>query len=183
MKRYAPIFALACLARAAAWAADAPQGPAPGVPELQVLNHWMGTWDDEMTTKPNAGLPQGMHGKGPVVAEWVLDGRFLQQSATLKPDGDAPATKVTTMMTYDPERKVYRSWMFFSSGVVRECVGRWDEKTRTMTSLSRDGERGATMTITATFGDDGAETWTIVEKDRDAKILAEISGKSTPHKK
>jgi hypothetical protein len=159
--------------------ADAAPGPAKDVPELQVLEHWVGTWDDDVTFKPNADLPKGRHAKGSVTAEWILDGRFVQQIATLQPDDAAPAMKVMMLMTYDARKKVYRSWMFFSSGVVRELEGQWDAKSRTMTSTSCDAQTGGTMTITATFAEDGVERWTIVEKDRDAKVLAEIAGTNT----
>ena len=183
MNRFVAFVAFACMAFASATAADAPQGPSKDVPELQVLNHWVGKWDDDMTVKPNAALPKGMRAKGPVTAEWVLNGRFVQQTATLEPDDGAPAMKVTTLMTYDPRKKVYRSWMFFSTGAVSESEGRWDEESRTMTSTSRDPESGADTTIRATFAADGTENWSIVEKDREGKVLSETIGTNTPRKK
>ena len=184
MNRLVAFFVSTCVAFASATAADAPhQGPSKDVPELQVLNHWVGKWDDDMTVKPNAGLPKGMRAKGVVTAEWVLNGRFVQQTATLEPGDSAPAMKVTTLMTYDPQKKVYRSWMFFSTGAVSESEGRWDEKSRTMTSTSRDAESGGTATIKATFAEDGTESWSILEKDRDGKVVSETTGKNTPRKK
>ena len=162
---------------------EAPQGPSKDVPELQVLKHWIGTWDVEMTTRPNADLPRGMRAKGPTTAEWVLDGRFVQQSGTLKPDDGSPALQATTLMTYDPRKKVYRSWMFFSTGFVSESEGKWDEKTRTLTSTSRDAESGTTTTTKATFAEDGTESWSIVSKDREGKVVNETTGKNTRRKK
>ena len=182
MNRFVASVVFACVAFASAPAADAPQGPAKDVPELQVLNHWVGTWDDDVTVKPNAGLPNGMRAKGTITAEWVLDGRFVQQTGTLDPGNGSPAMKVSTLMTYDRRRKAYRSWMFFSSGAVTESEGRWDEKSRTMTSTSRDAESGGTTTITATFAADGSERWSFIEKDRDGKIVGETTGKNTPRK-
>jgi hypothetical protein len=86
------------------------------------------------------------------------------------------------LMTYDPQKKAYRSWMYFSSGAVRESEGHWDEDSRTMTSISCDAESGATMTITATFAEDGVESWSIIERDRDGNVLGETTGKNTPRK-
>jgi hypothetical protein len=162
---------------------DAPQGPARDVPELQVLNHWVGTWDVDMTIKPTADLANGMRVRGTATAEWALDGRFLQQTGTLGPSEGFPAMKVTTLMTYDPRKKVYRSWMFFSNGFASESEGTWDAKSSTLTSTSRDAETGTTTTIKATFPKDGTETWSIVVKDRDGKVVGETIGKNTRRKK
>lgn len=184
MNRFLAFAAFACvaLAPAAAPAAEAAQGPSKDVPELQVLNHWVGKWDVEMAVKPNAGLPQGMRAKGTAAAEWVLDGRFVRQTTTLDPGDGSPPMKMISPMTYDPQRKVYRTWMFFSNGQVSESEGRWDEKTRTMTSTGRNPSTGATAAVKATFAADGTQTWSFVEKDPDGKLIAETTGTNTRRK-
>ena len=67
-------FLVGCTRRAMphafAAADDTPSEPAANIPELKVLNNWVGKWDDEMNVKPNAGLPNGMRAKGQVTAEW-----------------------------------------------------------------------------------------------------------------
>jgi len=171
------------IALSSATAADTPSEPAKDVPELQVLNHWVGKWDDEITVKPNAGLPNGMRAKGTVVAEWVLNGRFVQQTAIMEPSDGHPVLKATSLMTYDPRKRVYRTWMFFSTGTVTETEGQWDEKSRTMMSKGRDAESGVTTAVTATFAADGSERWSIIEKDRYGKVVGETVGKNTPRKK
>jgi hypothetical protein len=163
--------------------ADAPAGPAKDVPELQALSHWVGEWDTEMTVKANADLARGMSRKGTTTAEWVLNGRFLQQTWILKPDDGSPATQGTTFMTYDPRKKVYRSWMFNSTGSVSESEGTWDEKSRTMTSTIREAEAGTTTTIKATFAADGTENWSFTTRDRDGKVVRELAGRNTRRKK
>jgi hypothetical protein len=163
--------------------ADGPQGPSKDVPELQVLNHWVGTWDVELAVKPNADLPKGGRAKGTAAAAWVLDGRFLQQTSASEAGEGLPAMQVTTLMTYDPRKKVYRNWAFFSTGFVSESEGTWDEKSRTMTSTSRDAESGTATTIKATFAEDGTETWSIVTRDREGKAVNETTGKNTRRKK
>jgi hypothetical protein len=183
MNKFVAVIVFTSVRLASATEADTPSEPAKDVPELQVLNHWVGKWDGEMTVKPNAGSPNGIQAKGAVAAEWVLNGRFVQQTSTAEAGDGVPAMKVTTLMTYDTRRRVYRSWMFFSSGAVTESDGRWDEKSRTMTSTSRDAESGGTGTITATFAADGTERWRIIEKDRDGKVVSEATGKNTPRKK
>jgi hypothetical protein len=184
MKKYpAACIVVAGFCLAAAVHGDEPQGPAKDIPELDVLKHWIGVWDVEMNVKPRGELPKGMHAKGTTTAEWVLGGRFVQQTGTLKSDDGSPPMHATTLMTYDPGKKVYRSWMFFSSGAVSESEGKWDEKSRTMTSTSRDADSGGTMTIHATFPEDGVENWRIVEKDREGKVVGETSGKNVRRKK
>jgi hypothetical protein len=85
----------------------------------------------------------------------------------------------TTIMTYDPRQKAYRSWGFYSTGAMGESRGAWDAQTRTMTWTIRDAEAGGEAVTKATFPEDGRETWSITEKDRDGKVVGEISGRST----
>jgi hypothetical protein len=124
-----------------------------------------------------------MSGKGTTTAEWVLNGRFLRQTWTLKLEDGSPATEGTTFMTYDPRKRVYRSWMFNSTGSASESEGTWDEKSRTMTSTMRNAEEGTTTTVKATFAAEGTETWSFTTRDRDGKVVRELAGKNTPRKK
>ena len=153
------------------------------IPELNVLNRWVGKWDVEMTVKPNADVPKGMRSKGWVTTEWTLNFRFVQQFGTMWAGEGTPAVQIHSLMTYDPRKKAYRTWMFFSTGHMSESEGTWDEKTRTLTSKSRDADSGTTTTTKATFAEDGAETWSIITKDRDGKVVNETTGKNTRQKK
>src|SRR5947209_15672922 len=92
---------LACLASTGALSA-ADDGPSDKVPELKILNHYAGSWDGEITAK---GQP---FTKGKVTAKWILDGRFLQQTSELQAQDGSPVLKFTSLMTYDPAKKVYR---------------------------------------------------------------------------
>jgi Protein of unknown function (DUF1579) len=161
--------------------AEAPQGPAKDVPELQVLNHYVGKWDVAMTVKPGGDQPKVTR-KAVATTEWVLDGRFVQQTGTLEPSDGAPGLKLTTLMTYDPRKKVYRSWTFGSDGFTSDSEGTWDEKARTMMWTSRGGADGATTATKAAFAGDGTESWSIVTKDREGKVVHEMSGKNTRRK-
>jgi hypothetical protein len=165
------------------YSAEEPQGPSKDVPELQALNHWVGKWDSTLTTKPNADLPNGAKAKGHATGEWVHNGRFLRQTWAMEESEGIPKLSGSTMMTYDPRKRVYRSWSFFSNGYTSESQGVWDPKTHTMTWTGRDAESGRTTITKAAFSDEGTETWSIVEKDRDGKIISESTGKNTRHKK
>ena len=169
---------LAVLLARAALAAD----PAPDVPELKVLNHYVGRWTGELTTKPVGTVPGGTS-KGSSQSEWVHDGRFVRQTWTLDGGPTFPKMSGSTMMTYDPGRKTYRGWTFFSNGHTSESTGTWDARTRTMTWSARDAHTGLTTTTTATFTADGTtEQWTIVEKDRAGKVVGDTSGTNTRKK-
>jgi hypothetical protein len=154
------------------------QGPAKDVPELQPLNHYVGSFETEMTIKPNPGLPNGARTRGKATGEWILDGRFMRQTWTAEAAEGIPRLSGVTLMTYDPRQRTYRSWIFYSNGASGESQGAWNAQTRTMTWTMRDAESGGTVVTTATFAEGGDETWSIVEKDRDGKVRSEITGKT-----
>ena len=92
-------------------------GPTKDVPELQVLQHYAGTWDVELTGNGS--------GKGEVTAKWILGGRFLEQAGVMhSPDG--PGIGVTTLFTFDTQAGKYRSWMFLSNGSTNQAEMTWD---------------------------------------------------------
>jgi hypothetical protein len=153
------------------WAAD---GPAKDVPELQVLSNYIGTWDVAITSKDSPFT------KGESNAVWILDGRFVQQTGVLKSDDGTNAIKVTTLMTYDSERKTYHMWSFLSNGSTSDASGKWDEKNRTMTSTSNQG--GTTTTTTARFTEDGIEEWMIVTTNQNKEVVGRFGGTNTRRK-
>lgn len=157
---------------------DVAVGPAREIPELQPLNRFAGSWDTRMTVRV-AGTPgEPASVQGTSKAEWVHGGRFLRQAWSYRASGTLPAGSGSTMMTYDPEAKVYRSWMFFSSGATLESQGRWNPQSNTFTWTGRNGR----STTTATFKEDGTEHWSMVEKDATGKVLSEASGVNTRRK-
>lgn len=174
-------FLAVCLAVSVSEAAlaEAPAGPAEGIPELRPLARFAGVWDTQMTLTL-AGLPNGKAAvKGSCTAEWIHGGRFLRQNWGYDAGDGLPAGSGSTMMTYDPEAKVYRNWMFFSSGTVLESEGTWDEKAATFTWTGRGPTKSVT---TAKFPADGTERWSLVDRDKDGKVVREAVGTNTPKK-
>ncbi len=170
----APLFLLvAFVFPESTMAAD--EGPAKDVPELQILNNYLGEWDVEVTSK-NALFAVGQC-VGQASATWTLDGRFLQQTSSLAPANDSKLWKTTILMTYDEKRKTYRMWRFLSSGHVTEAIGSWDSKTRTMTSTYEDGD--LTVTFTSQFSENGIEQWSLVMTDKKGSVFGRITGKNT----
>jgi uncharacterized protein YjiK len=89
--------------------------------------------------------------------------------------------KITTLMTYDRERKMYRMWSFLSNGSTSEASGKWDEKTRTMISTSR--QDGTTTTTTAKLGYNGIEEWLFVTENQNDEVVGRFGGTNTRRKK
>ena len=108
--------------------------------------------------------------------------RFLRQTWAVTPGAGFPPLSGSTIMTYDPRQRAYRSWSFISTGFALENRGTWDAKARTMTWTGQDAQSGQTMVTRATFAADGIETWSIVEKDKDGKVVSESTGRNTRRK-
>lgn len=152
-------------------------GPADTVPELKALGSYAGSWDVEITSK---GQP---FTKGKVIATWILDGRFLQQTGDLQAKDGSTVVKYSSLMTYDPAKKVYRTWIFLSDGQTGDSEGTWSAKDRVMTSIGRKDETGGFSTTTADFSETGVEKWRIVFKDGRGQVVSEMSGRNTRQQK
>jgi len=162
-------------------AADDRQKPATDVPELQPLSQYAGNWEIELTIK-NAEHPQGVKTTGSSVGEWIHGGRFLRQTWSVNAADGVPAFNGSSIRTYDPRKKTYRTWSFDSAGETEESLGAWDPKARTLTWKVRENNSGGTTIITSTFPEDGKESWSILAKDGDGEVLADVSGKGTRRK-
>lgn len=152
---------------------NADDGPHKDVPQLKALASYVGTWDVAISA---GNLP---YTQGESTAEWILDGRFVQQTGHLKAS-DGSVLKIRTLMTWDQQASEYRMWSFLSNGTVSESSGKWDAGSRTMTSVRSEG--GFTTTTTAKFPEPGVEEWTIVTKNQTNEVVAEISGRNSRRK-
>ena len=152
---------------------DVAEGPSPEVPELQMLDLYSGQWQDEIVGRPNVRRTE--------IAEWILGGRFLRQSwsteATEATDG-APTAHGLTLMTFDTEKKAYRSWAFLATGSVIENEGVWDPATKTFTWGHGLPDSSETVVTKVSFADPVAQSWSIVKTDARGKVLREIAGRN-----
>ena len=175
-----PIRAILCLA-AFALPATAADGPSAEVAELAPLNRWVGRWETRSTIKPPIDAP-GPTSKGTATGLWVMEGRFLKQDWVVDPGESSPKVSGTTLMTYDTAKKTYRSWMFVSSGDVAEYQGTWNDASKTMTWTSKPSPEMVTVVIKASFREDSHESWTLVHKDPEGRVLFEMNGTNTRKK-
>ncbi len=179
-KRIAGIVLL-LLPCAIARAADEQQQPAVDVPELQPLSHYAGNWEMELTIK-SVALPEGAKATGSSVGEWIHGGRYLRQTWTVNAADGIPAFSGFSIRTYDPRSRSYRTWGFDSTGNTEESQGTWDAKASTFTWKVRENPSGGETVTTSNFSEDGTESWTILMKDGDGQVLADVNGKGTRRK-
>ena len=138
--------------------------------EWKALNRYVGTWDYEVLVR----IPQPDAARGSVTAAWTLGGRFLQTNS--KADDDS---ELMVLMTYDPNRRVFRDWSFTSAGHASAYTGSWDEATRTFNFKANDP---VSSTWTDRFIDDDHREYTVIVRDPDGKIVYERLGKATRRK-
>lgn len=148
-------------------------GPSKDVPELEVLQHYAGTWDVELTGDGS--------GKGEATAKWILGGRYLEQSGVLHNAG-GPDIWITTLFTFDPGKQKYRVWTFASNGSTGQAEMTWDAKSKVMTSVAPPDANGIRSTNTADFSTPGKERWHFRYTDRDGRQVGEMSGVNTLRK-
>ena len=87
-------------------------------PEMKVLEKMVGTWDDESLTKVAKWTPKETRHASTLKVEVVLGGRFLQGKGFDKQG----KFEHLQMWTYDPQKKVYRWWIFHSNGFASEMT-------------------------------------------------------------
>jgi hypothetical protein len=146
------------------------EGPSPGIPELKELDHYAGQWEDEIAGRPEVRRTER--------GEWILKGRFLRQSWSSEPGDGTPPAEGMTLMTFDPQAGVYRSWAFLATGTVIENEGIWDAITNTFTWGRRVAETSETVVTKASFPSEATQSWSIVKKDEHDKVLREVAGHS-----
>lgn len=174
MKSSMFLVAIHCLLLVAAAAQSAePETTKPT--ELKVLDRLVGKWDSESVSRVAEWTPQEGRTKGTLSREWVLGGRYVQETSK-QSDADA-----MVMFTYDPAKKAYRWWLFNSHGHNFDMAGQWDEKTQTLTCTSDVGN-GLTNTSTIHFLDADTHKWTAIVKDGQGKIFFDAGGTCTRRK-
>jgi len=146
------------------------EGPSPAVPELKNLDYYAGQWEDEIAGRPGVRRTE--------LGEWILEGRFLRQSWSTESSDDTPPAHGLTLMTFDTERQVYRSWAFLATGSVIENEGVWDAITKTFTWGHRVPETSDTVITKASFAADATQSWSIVKTDEHGKVVREVAGRS-----
>ena len=150
--------------------AAAEPGPSKDIPELAVLSHWAGNWAAKIE-KPTLRT-------GESHSEWIVGGRYLQQTWKVAADADNPEFSGTWLMTFDVRQMVYRQWQFNSDGFTAEATGKWDAATRTMTWTTRDTASGNTTVNKDVFLNADEQPWSIITTDRQGNTVFKMNGRN-----
>ena len=137
----------------------------------QALSHYVGTWDVV------AGPPDTPFATGENTVEWVLGGQFVGGSGSVRTADGSNDFAIIALRGFDPHAGVYRTWSFFSTGMVSEAEATWDEAEKTMTEVTHYGD--VTQTTTSRFTEDGVEEWTQVNKDGSGNVISALQGRNT----
>jgi hypothetical protein len=159
------------LGAASGAAPDKSGGPAKDIPELKMLDRYVGEQqgtitDDKGSQKTSTGSSQ-----------WVASGHILLTKYKIS-DG----TEGVILRTYDRHAKVYRFVQMDSAcnGEPLVLEGTWDEPSKTFTYKPKEASTGAAALVhTSTFKDDGSEVWSFTLKDAESKVTLKISGVAT----
>jgi hypothetical protein len=148
-------------------AEDTPKKP----PELQVLDRFVGDWDDAITNKTTRQKYNAIEYR-----KWSPLGEFvISQDQNLSTKKEAHF-----LITYDPDAEVYRA-CFIEAASAALLLGAWDAKTQTMTWTSPP-EVNVKFTGTHRFIDKDHAEWSITVTGQDGTVYAQMSGKQTRRK-
>jgi|SRR5579884_3721921 len=161
--------ALSLFAGAPPAGAEKPPDRSPGLKPLERL---VGTWREESVSRPAAWTPREERETQTVQSEWVLEGAYLQMKEKGK------ESEAIQLITFDPDKKVFRRWRFTSGRTLTESTGRWDEKSGTWTWTADMGE-GVTLRSTWRVVDANTMEGTAVATDGAGKVYLDLRSKTT----
>jgi hypothetical protein len=141
--------------------------------ELQVLDRYVGTWEETVIAKPALWTPERTTSTTTTTRQWILNGTMIENKGAWLPGKN----EFLHLMTYDPQRKEYRQWYFDKDNLVPQVYrGKWDEATQTFTFTGTLAD-GIRSTSQQKFVDKDTFTWTLVAKDRTGKVVLDMDGK------
>ncbi len=141
-------------------------------PELQVLDRYVGTWDETVVTKPALWTPEKTTSSTTTTRKWILNGRMMENKGAWTLEDE-----FLHLMTYDPKQNEFRQWYYGKDNLVpQEYQGRWDAPTQTFTFTGTLAD-GIQSTSQQHFVDKDTFTWTLVAKDQTGKVVLDMEGK------
>jgi hypothetical protein len=154
-------------------------GPSNLPDEFAVLARRIGTWDTQATIKPGIRVPDGLKSQGVETIEWALSKKLIQGKQKQQPGN----VESLSLMAYDTQSNVFRSWYFDSNGVLPrgELTGQWDEATNPLTFTGSEPD-DVTFTSTLRLVSPDRTEWQGVWRDKSGSIVMEMQGASTRRK-
>jgi len=105
-------------------------GPPPPQ-ELQVLAPLVAQWTSKTEVRPSLNNKERVTGAGHFTGQWLHNRHFIRLEGVSA--GTQFQERFTVLLSFDTKKKLYRRWVFSSSGLVTESEGQWDEASHTMT--------------------------------------------------
>lgn len=150
-------------------------GPAPPE-ELRVLAPLVGQWTSRSEVRPSLQAKEGFTVTGEVTGQWLPNRHFLRLQGTTT--SAKHREEVTVLYGYDARKKVYRRWLFSSTGLATESEGHWDGGKKTMTWKPLHLPPDVTGSVTDVFTKDRVET-TVSFKRGDGQVLTDFTVTAT----
>ena len=152
----------------AAWQRHEPADDLPA--ELKVLDRMIGTWDAVSTMKPAEWTPEGSQSTMKVKRQWILNGRFVM-GTLIHSDGQ----EGLTIIGFDPNQMVYRSWHFDSNGQFPRTLtkGTWNEEAQTLSYVTGPDD-GKTTHSSVRFVGRNQEVWEFKVTDAAGKVYFDM---------
>jgi len=112
------------------------EGPQPA-PELDKLNYFAAAWTSEGTMKPGPGGPGGPT-QGRAMCRF-MPGKFFMGCMMQSKDPAGTFAEVQSMLGWDTEKQVFRSWSFDNHGRFEAAIGTFKDDTWTWIGESHRG--------------------------------------------
>src|SRR5262245_12512494 len=146
----------------------AADGPDKRSPEQQVFDRFVGTWDIKLTVKAP--------GQEPVHRDISEVRKLSRGGAVLMFENPGPPEFHMTW-GYDPHARTYiGAWMYDTDRGL--LTGKWDDRTNTM-KFDGTGIDGRTSVSTFRFLDKDHSESSATYRDKDGKVVAEVTWKHT----
>lgn len=141
--------------------------------ELQVLDRYIGTWEETTEFKPALITPERAILTTTTTRRWILNGQMIENKGAWMP-GD---TEFLHLMTYDSNRKEYHQWYYDKNNLTPQLSqGKWDAATQTFTFMGTIGE-DIQSTSQQHFLNKDTFTWTMMAKNKAGKVVLDMEGK------
>ncbi len=141
--------------------------------ELQVLDRYVGSWEETVISKPALWTPERTTTTITSTRKWILNGQMIENKGAWLPGKN----EFLHLMTYDPQRKEYRQWYYDKDNLVPQVYrGKWDEATQTFTFTGPFAD-GIQATGQQKWLNKDTFTWTLEAKDRTGKVVLDMEAK------
>jgi hypothetical protein len=135
-----------------------------------VLDRFVGKWDTEATIRRPGPPPEEKHTVGRGLCTVTLEGRYYEFRTSTVP----PADSELQVMTYDPETKLFKQWVFASDGYTHAADGTWDAATNTLRWTGKTGANS--FVIDDKFVAPDRLEWMLTRTDAAGQTVQTISG-------